>query len=240
MSRTTAIVVAAGSGTRLRAGTGGRNGTPKGLALLAGEPLVVHVVRALCAASMIDDVIVVAGVSDLDQASAVLRRAGLTTTTMCAGGATRGDSVRAGLAACPLATRIVAVHDAARPLISPELVDATVAALAQPWSAVAPGLPVVDTLKLLEDATQRVVRTVDRRGLWAVQTPQVFPRDVLERAHQGLRGTAQPTDDLVLVEQAGGRVQVIPGDRRNFKITYPEDLAMAEALLAVSSPEGTA
>jgi len=239
VSHTTAIVVAAGSGTRLHAGAGSA-ATPKAFVHLAGEPLIVHVVRALGAAGRIDDVIVVAGAPDLVEASAVLRRAGLPTAAVCAGGATRAASVQAGLAVCPSVTDIVAVHDAARPLVTSELVDDTVAALEDPWSAVAPGLPVVDTLKLTEPSAQEVVRTVDRRGLWTVQTPQVFPRVVLERAHASDLGRDERTDDLALVEEAGGRVRVVPGDRRNFKITYPEDLVLAEALLAPTASAPTA
>jgi 2-C-methyl-D-erythritol 4-phosphate cytidylyltransferase len=123
------------------------------------------------------------------------------------------------------------VHDAARPLVSPALVDRTIAALVDPWAAVAPGLPVVDTLKVVDAARERVVSTADRRNLWAVQTPQVFAHATLTRVHARIVA-GEVTDDLVLVEAAGGRVRVIPGERRNFKVTYPEDLAMAEALLA--------
>lgn len=220
------VVVAAGSGDRLGAGR------PKALVPLAGEPVLLHAVRALRAARRVDAVVVVAGAERCDEVAALLAAAHLDVTAVCAGGLTRQDSVDRGLAACPPGSDVVAVHDAARPLVSPALVDATVLALVDPWAAVAPGLPVVDTLKLVDPAqSDRVVRTQDRRHLWAVQTPQVFALTTLQRVHARLRGTAV-TDDLGLVEAAGGRVRLIPGERTNFKITYPEDLVVAEALLA--------
>ncbi len=219
----TGIVVAAGSGERLAAGV------PKGFVVLAGEPLLVHAARAL--APSCDAVVVVVGEGQVAAAGGVLAAAGLD-AFVCAGGATRTDSVAAGLAACPSGTEVVAVHDAARPLAGERLIRRTVAALQAPWDAVAPGLQVVDTLKLVDPAREgRVVRTVDRRSLWTVQTPQVFASATLERAHVGLGGDAV-TDDLELVERAGGRVRLVAGERRNLKVTFPEDLAIAAALLA--------
>lgn len=188
----------------------------------------MHAARALLAAATIDRVVVVTGQAECDLAADLLGGAGLPGTTVCAGGGTRTDSVRLGLGACPPGTTVVAVHDAARPLVTPALVDRTVRALTGPWAAAAPGLPIVDTLKLA-DAEGGVVRTIARDGLWAVQTPQVFARDTLARAHAS--PVAPATDDLALVEALGGRVRLVPGERRNFKITYAEDLDMAEALL---------
>lgn len=218
----TAVLVAAGTGERLGAGV------PKGLVELAGEPLLVHGARALLTAASVDRIVVVTGPADCRRAREALDRAGLQGVTVCAGGSTRRESVSCGLAACPRGTRVVAVHDAARPLLTAALVDRTVGALVDPWSAVAPGLPVVDTLKLTgpHDA---VLRTVDRRDLWAVQTPQVFGLGTLTRAHASDPGAV--TDDLALVESAGARVRLVPGERRNFKITYREDLDLAEAVL---------
>lgn len=222
--RTAGLVVAAGVGQRLRAGT------PKGFVPLAGEPLLVHAVRAFAACETITDTVLVVAPGYGEQAVAALDRAGLAVGAVVSGGVTRQDSVRLGLAACPAGTEAVAVHDAARPLVRVELVERTIRALVHPWTAVAPGLPVVDTMKFVEHGQERVGHTVDRRGLWVVQTPQVFGADELKRLHDRLDSLA--TDDLVLVEQAGGQVRLIEGDRRNFKITYPEDLLIAEALLA--------
>lgn len=226
MTRVAAVVVAAGSGQRLGLGV------PKGLVELAGAPLVVHAVRALSAADSISEIVVVAAADECGRVSAALSMAGLEVAAVCPGGATRRDSVSAGLSSLPAAASVVAVHDAARPLVSPALVDRCVAALRPPWAATAPALPVVDTLKLVDPLREVVVRTIDRRHLWGVQTPQVFGRATLEQAHSRL-DAADVTDDLALVETAGGRVHLVQGERRNFKITYPEDLVVAEALLGM-------
>ncbi len=225
MTRVAAVVVAAGSGERLGLGL------PKGLVPLAGEPLIVHAVRAVAAAGSVSDVVVVAGLDDCAAVACALSTAGLDAAAVCAGGRTRSDSVRAGLSSVPRDAAVVAVHDAARPLVSPGLVDRCVVALVEPWAATAPALPVVDTLKLVDPLREAVVRTVDRRHLWAVQTPQVFGLATLRRAHARL-DASEVTDDLALVETAGGRVHLVTGERRNFKITYPDDLVVAEALLA--------
>lgn len=222
-----AIIVAAGSGERLAAGT------PKAFVRLRGEPMLVHVVRAFVAAASIEDIVVVLPpAADFGQVSGWLRQSGMPDARLCLGASTRQESVSRGMESCPPRGTVVAVHDAARPLVSPRLIDRTVAALTPPWDAVAPGLPVVDTLKLVDDTRQMVLRTLDRRGAWAVQTPQVFGRVTLERVHARVATAAgAATDDLSLVERAGGRVRLIEGERRNLKITFPEDLALAETLL---------
>jgi 2-C-methyl-D-erythritol 4-phosphate cytidylyltransferase len=217
-----ALVVAAGSGERM----GGA--VPKAFLTLAGRPLLWHCLQAFAAAE-VRDVVVVTVEERRDEAVEIAGGLALASLTVCAGGATRAESVSRGLQRLPDAGGVVAVHDAARPLVTPVLIRRTLDGLHGSWAAVAPALPVVDTLKLVEG--ERVVRTVDRSGMWAVQTPQVFGRRVLEEAHEGLRDTSV-TDDLALVEQSGGRVRLVEGERRNFKITYPEDLAMAEALVA--------
>jgi 2-C-methyl-D-erythritol 4-phosphate cytidylyltransferase len=219
-----AVVVAAGSGERLGAG-------PKAFVELAGEPLLRHAARHLLASGVVDVLVVVAGPAELERARATVADLvpAAAALTVCAGGATRAESVGRGLASVPPQVEVVAVHDGARALVSPGLVARTVTALEPPWDAVAPALPVVDTLKLVDG--ERVLRTVDRRALYGVQTPQVFERRTLEQLHARL-DAATATDDLLLVEQAGGRVRLVEGERRNLKITYPEDLALAEALLA--------
>lgn len=227
MAGAAAIVVAAGSGQRLALDQ------PKAFALLAGEPLLVHVVRALRASETVARVVVVVAPGRCGDAATALRDHGLAADAVCEGGPTRASSVSRGLDAAS-DSEVVAVHDAARPLVTPELVDRAVRALVDPWRAVAPAVPLVDTIKLVDDVLQQVVRTVDRRGLWAVQTPQVFGRQTLQRLHARLDDPAV-TDDLALVERAGGRVRVVDGDRRNLKVTYPDDLLIAEALLARGS-----
>ena len=219
------IVVAAGGGERFRARI------PKAFVELNGRALLVHAAEALAAAESIRHLVVVVPIGMVERGRQVLGAAGVE-ATVCEGGPTRQESVSAGLACCDRASTIVAVHDAARPLVTPRLVDRTVTALLDPWDAAAPGLPVVDTLKLVDAARFAVLRTVDRQGMWAVQTPQVFRRSTLERVHARVASAADAaTDDLSLVERAGGRVRLIEGDRRNFKITFPEDLALADAVL---------
>jgi len=142
------------------------------------------------------------------------------------GADSRSGSVRRGLAALPPDADVVVVHDAARPLASVELFATAVAAVRSGADGAVCAVPIADTVKRVEEAT--VVETLDRRGLWTVQTPQAFDAALLRRAHQG---EPDATDDAALVERAGGRVVVVPGDIRNVKLTRPEDLSAAEALL---------
>ncbi len=142
------------------------------------------------------------------------------------GADTRPGSVRRGLAVVPTEAEIVVVHDAARPLGTPRLHASVVEAVRSGADGCICAVPIDDTVKRVEDAT--VVQTIDRHGLWAVQTPQAFRAGVLRRAHDG---EAEATDDAALVEAIGGRVVVVPGDVRNLKVTRALDLAVAEALL---------
>ncbi len=143
------------------------------------------------------------------------------------GGASRADSVRAGLAAVPDDATVIVVHDAARPLARPSLFAAVVeAVLVDGASCAIPVLPVADTLKRVGDGV--ILATVDRDGLVTVQTPQAFAAATLRAAH---RAAGQSTDDAGLVEQMGVAVHTVPGDPRNMKITRPEDLDLAEALM---------
>lgn len=218
------IIVAAGAGERLGAGK------PKALVQLAGKPMLMYAVAAFAAAKTVDRIVVVVPSGSQDEVRDVLGDQ----ATIVVGGATRQESVSAGLAACDAQVRVVAVHDAARPLVTAELIDRTVAALTPPWDAVAPGVPEVDTLKIV-DSRMAVLRTVDRTGVWGVQTPQVSSRATLERVHARVASPADAaTDDLSLVERAGGRVRLIEGERSNFKITSADDLALAAQLLGRS------
>ena len=151
-----------------------------------------------------------------------------------AGGDTRADSVRRGLAAVPVEADLVLVHDAARPLATPEVFAAVIAAVVEEGvDAAVPGVPVRDTIKEVDDA-DNVTATLDRAALVAVQTPQGFRADVLRRAHE--QGMSDATDDAVLVEALGGRVRVVPGDPDNLKITTTDDLRDAQHRLFI--PDG--
>ncbi len=206
--RTWAIVVAAGGGARF--------GAAKQFARLGGATVLdraVGVARESC-----DGVVVVVPAGSAWEAPAGVR--------VVVGGATRSDSVRAGLAAVPGDVDVVVVHDAARPLASRRLFELVVAAVAGGADGAVPALPVTDTVKRVED--DRVVETVPREGLVGVQTPQAFRAAALRAAH---RIGAVDTDDAALVEADGGRVVVVEGERRNLKLTLADDLELAEALL---------
>lgn len=221
--RVGALVPAAGRGDRL----GG--GTPKALYPLAGRSMLAYAVRTL-AAGPVDVVVVAAPPGRADEVRAVLddAQAGAELVVV-EGAATRTASVRRALAALPRSVEVVLVHDAARPLVPLWLVDAVVRAVDAGAAAVVPGLPVVDTVKEV-DEQEVVLATVDRRRLRAVQTPQGFRRQVLEQAYD-TAGDAATTDDAGLVERAGGRVVVVPGAEEAFKVTRPLDLALAAAML---------
>lgn len=204
---TWAIVVAAGTGTRF--------GGAKQFAPLVGASVVdrsVDVAREAC-----DGVVVVLPPDAAWTAPEGVR--------VAIGGATRSDSVRAGLEAVPADVDVVVVHDAARPLASRELFDLVVRAVAGGADGAVPGLPISDTLKRVEG--DRVIETVARAGLVAVQTPQAFRADALRAAH---RVGSIDTDDAALVEANGGVVVVVAGERTNLKLTLAEDLALARAL----------
>ena len=146
------------------------------------------------------------------------------------GGATRSDSVRAGLALVPADADVVVVHDAARPLASRALYASVIAAVRAGADAAIPALPVVDTVKRVADG--HVVATVPRADLVLVQTPQAFRTDALRAAH---REGGIETDDAALVEAGGGTVAVVPGETRNLKVTVTSDLELAQALLDTGS-----
>ena len=223
MGRCTAVLVGAGSGSRLGFDR------PKAFIEVGGAPLLVHMMRSARTATTVDDIVVVVADEYRQMTADLLAGAGLPATTIVAGGETRADSVAEGVAAVRARDGLVAVHDVARALIPVGLIDRTIRALHPPWTAVAPGLPVSDTLKFVGEDEQ-VVRTVDRQRLWAVQTPQVFSWRTLHDVHQRI-GRTGITDELMLVERDGGRVRIVPGDPRNFKITYPGDVLVAEALV---------
>jgi len=221
-----AILLCAGRGERL-----GR-GEDKALIALGGRPLFTWSLEALQRCSAIEAIAIVGDAPHLKPA---LAAAGLNEARIVAwspGGRERQDSVARGLAALPPGLDLVAVHDSARALVTPELIGRVVADAAAHGAAIA-AVALEDTLKL---GTLGVIeRTVLRAGLWRAQTPQAFRRDWLERAHAEARGIA--TDDAALVEALGLRVHLTQGDPMNFKVTRPRDLELAEACLAARRAE---
>lgn len=202
------VVVAAGEGRRF--------GGPKAFVELEGRSLLE---RACAAFASFRDRVLVVRPEDLPRAS----RPGW---TVVAGGARRRDSVANGIEALRAGIGIVLVHDAARPLLSPELVERVLAAAAL-HPAVVPVVPLSDTVKRVRGDV--VLETLDRSALVAVQTPQAFRLDLLRRALQGDGSDA--TDEAALVERLGGPVRTVPGDPWNIKVTGPEDLILLRALL---------
>jgi 2-C-methyl-D-erythritol 4-phosphate cytidylyltransferase / 2-C-methyl-D-erythritol 2,4-cyclodiphosphate synthase len=212
-----AILVAAGSGTRFGAET------PKQFLTLAGKPVIRHAAEALAA-----HVSLLQPVGDAEPIEAALDGvAGCLPAIQ--GGATRQDSVRAGLEAlAPHAPDIVLVHDAARPVIPEGTIPALLAALREFPGAI-PGAPIADTLKRVVRGV--ITETVPRSGLFRAQTPQAFRFQTLLTAHRaGLTGA---TDDASLLEAAGETVEVVPGSDDNIKLTYPEDLVRLERIMTV-------
>ena len=211
--RAWAIVVAGGSGARF--------GGAKQFGMLGGRKVVDWAV--LAARSACEGVILVLPADQVGRVALDVQP-----DVVVAGGATRSASVRAGLAQVPEGVQVVVVHDAARPMAQVGLFAAVLQALVDGADGAVAAVPVADTLKRV-GPDGAVVETVDRAGLWAVQTPQGFRLEVLRAAHAG---DPEATDDAGLVEAAGGRVVVVPGDRRNLKVTDPADLALLEAFVA--------
>ena len=223
-ARVVTIVLAAGAGVRMGAGM------PKALMPLAGRPLLSWTLAAIAEAGM-EEVVLVAPAGDERSTQMALGDAARSCRVV-PGGENRGRSLAAGLAAAPGAAELVLVHDAARPLISAELVSRALAAVEGADGAVV-AAPATDTLKIADDDLE-IVGTADRSRHWRAQTPQVFRaatfRDaVAAAAADGFLDAA--TDCSSLVERAGGRVRIVPNTAPNLKVTTPADLAVAERLL---------
>ncbi len=216
------IIPAAGSSSRFG---GAKN---KLLESVAGQLVILRSVNAFLARSDVAQVILPTGLTELQ--SLLPRDPRI---RLCAGGETRAHSVHQGVKAVPDSIDWVAVHDGARPLVSQELIDRTLAAAATHGAAV-PALPVSLTIKQAHGPLPaRVEKTIPRENLWAMQTPQIMRRaDLLNAFKNCPIPLAQVTDDVQLIELAGGQVWLVAGEERNLKITTPIDLKIAEILLA--------
>jgi 2-C-methyl-D-erythritol 4-phosphate cytidylyltransferase len=217
-----AVLAAAGSGERLGADR------PKAFVRLGDLPLLAPSLERLDGSDWVDAIVVAAPPGWEEPAILLAEELGCSKVSSCVtGGDTRGESVRLALAEVPHEAAVVLVHDAARPLVEDSVVERLLTALNEGWDGAVPGLPVADTIKRVEG--DRVVETLDRGELRAVQTPQAFVADVLRQAFEG--DVAKASDCASLVEARGGRVKVVPGDPRLIKITDPVDLERVAALL---------
>ena len=213
-----AVVPAAGKGRRF--GTK----TPKIYLPVAGKPLFIHTLRALKAAYPFGRIVLAVDASRLAQARRELVRHGLGGVWLTAGGATRAESVLSGLLALPPGSGLVAVHDAARPLVSPALVRRTISAAKISGGAICV-LPVSSTVKKLDPAGKTVLGTEDRSRLALAQTPQVFDKSRLLARYRRLgRSAFDATDEAALFDGTRFRVRAVPGEERNFKVTTKGDL----------------
>ena len=228
----TTIIPAAGAGRRM----GGA--IPKPFLQIGGRPVLAYTLDAFERCDAVDEVILVVGRTHLQVcAEEVVDRYGFTKVrNILPGGKERQDSVWEGLKAVEEGTEIVVIHDGARPFVAPELVAESVERC-RACGAVIAAVPVKDTIKEAEDRADThhplVVGTLDRKRLWAVQTPQTFAFDLIFRAYQrAMEAHIYATDDAALVEQLGHPVHILPGSYRNIKITTSEDLALGEMILS--------
>lgn len=214
------ILVGAGESRRME-------GIDKVFASLRGRPILDYSLGVMASVPEVADGIIVVSEHNVEQAQHVLMRRGWSVGwSICTGGARRQDSVRRGLERIPNAEWVV-IHDVARPCVDRAMVYRGLEAAGQTGAAIA-AVPVTDTIKVVDGV--RVVETPDRSRLWAVQTPQVFRRDLLEAAFAEAHGDV--TDEATMLERTGRAVTVFPGDYGNLKVTTPQDLAVAEAILA--------
>jgi 2-C-methyl-D-erythritol 4-phosphate cytidylyltransferase len=218
-----AVLAAAGSGDRLGADR------PKAFARLGDEPLLAQSLKRLDDSDWVEFIVVAAPPGWEEPVILLAEELGCSKVSACvAGGATRGESVARALAEVPEDAAVVLVHDAARPLVSDDVIERVVAALSDGWDGAVPALPVPDTIKRVDG--DRVVETLRRDELRAVQTPQAFVASVLREAY-AKGDPAAASDCSSLVEARGGRVRVVDGDPRLIKITAAGDLERVAALL---------
>jgi 2-C-methyl-D-erythritol 4-phosphate cytidylyltransferase len=227
--KVSAIVVAAGSGTRLGIST------PKAFVRIDGVSLLLRVVRTIAAVDTVDEIVLAVPAGTQGLARAEVDTAGLQIPVkITKGGEERRDSVRLALALTSAEAELIVVHDAARPFATPAMFSTCIAVAAQRGGAVV-AIPVVDTLK--EAYAGTIVTTVARHNLWQAQTPQAFRRDLLIRAHErALREKIAVTDDAFLCERLGAAIQLVQGSTVNLKITTLEDLRLGEAIARFVDP----
>jgi 2-C-methyl-D-erythritol 4-phosphate cytidylyltransferase len=217
MQNTYAIIVAGGKGKRM--------GRPKQFLTIAGRPMLAWTLSAFQKSKAIDGIILVVDREQLFSAKKLNQKKVI---GIAAGGKERQDSVRNGLALLPPSTKIVAIHDGARPAITPQVIEKSIKE-AKKFGAVVVGVPVKDTIKTVDRRPSTVDRTLNRAELWAAQTPQAFKVGIIKKAYSRLR--RKVTDDAMAVEKLGISVKMVLGSYSNLKVTTPEDLKIMEGIL---------
>ncbi len=225
-----AIIPAGGQGTRM----GGT--VPKQFQALRGQPILHYTLRKFQESGLIDSLILVVPEKELENTRADWLGNPPVVQQIVAGGEKRQDSVFNGYQALPTDTDIVLVHDGVRPFLSQDMIQETIHS-AEKFGAAITAIPVHDTLKQV-DSSGLVLRTVEREGLWRVQTPQAFRYDLLGRAFLKAQEDAfYGTDEGALIEQLGQEVRIVAGSEWNLKITRPEDLVLGESIVEKLFPE---
>ena len=209
---------------------------PKQFRALRGKPILYYTLKTLEESGLIDSLVLVVPEKELEQARADWLEHPVIVKQVVAGGEKRQDSVFNGYQALPADTDIVLVHDGVRPFLSKEMIQETIN-VAEKFGAAITAIPVNDTIKQV-DSSGKVERTVDREGLWRVQTPQVFRYDLLGEAFRNAqKNSFYGTDEGALIEYLGQEVRVVDGSEWNLKITRPEDLVLGESIVAKLFPE---
>jgi 2-C-methyl-D-erythritol 4-phosphate cytidylyltransferase len=221
--KTTAIIVAAGSGSRFN------SETPKQFLEFNGKPVIEHAIEAFEAAPSVDAIVLVLaeeriGAFEKDRYRKVIN--------VVAGGSTRAESVANGLNAAPAETEIVTVHDGARPLVSVDEIERTIETAKQTGAACLVA-PLTDTIKSIQD--HEITATLDRKKLRRALTPQAFKIEVLRKAFEDVALDEAVTDECYLVERLGHPIAIVEGSPRNIKITHRDDLVLAEILLSLEN-----
>ena len=230
--KVSAIIPAAGMGIRMG------SDVPKQFLLLDGKPILHHTLSAFNQCSIVDEIILVVSEKEVTKAQQEIQGSHPKVTKIIAGGKERQDSVGNGVQSLDSDTDIVVIHDGVRPFISPDLIRETVEAARDFGSAIT-AIPVSDTIKKV-NVEGRVERTVDRGGLWRVQTPQTFQVSLLKEAFEKARSdNFYGTDESSLIEHLGKEVKVIPGSEFNIKITRSEDLILGETIAALVKANGS-
>ncbi len=217
--KTGAVIVAAGESKRM-------GGIDKMWALINGKAVIARTLEVFLNSRAVDHIVIVLNKKSLKQGRLLKKEiSSAKKVTLCTGGVRRQDSVASGLAKLS-ECRWVVIHDGARPLVTPDLIDKCLEVAKETGSAIA-AVPITDTVKIVKN--NKVKQTVPRHVLWAAQTPQVFRYDIITEAYNKV--TSDVTDDASLVEQIKFKVVICPGNRDNIKITTPDDLIIAESLL---------